>query len=283
VRVACTVMGIALALGSALPLRAGAGAQRSTPGTSSPTISANAAGDRMPAAQQNALVQKHCAVCHTDAKPSGGLALERFDAAHAEPSVARMMLTKITEDGAMTAAGVPMPDAATFAAFTKALSSAAAEDVPGDGDWVVQVGLEGKGGYSLVKASIAREVDSETSERSAVYRLALTCGATSRTGAWSLETSWKDADGSSAPRAMPVAGDGSVPFSYRVDGGEEQSSALQPSGDHSASARSLASFPADVLTISNLFAGERVDFPLARLTPTVRRIFAWCFAGPPAG
>jgi hypothetical protein len=34
-----------------------------------------------PAAQQNALVQRYCAVCHTDAAKNGGLSLEHFDAA----------------------------------------------------------------------------------------------------------------------------------------------------------------------------------------------------------
>ena len=46
-----------------------------------------AAADLMPVAQQNALVQKYCAVCHTDAARNGGLSLEHFDAAQAPPSL----------------------------------------------------------------------------------------------------------------------------------------------------------------------------------------------------
>jgi hypothetical protein len=38
--------------------------------------------DAMPVAQQNALVQKYCAVCHTDVHRNGGLSLQHFDAAH---------------------------------------------------------------------------------------------------------------------------------------------------------------------------------------------------------
>ena len=50
----------------------------------------------MPPAQQNALVQTYCAVCHTDSARNGGLSLEHFDAAHAAPSLTAMLLSKIT-------------------------------------------------------------------------------------------------------------------------------------------------------------------------------------------
>jgi hypothetical protein len=46
------------------------------------------AGNAMPVPQQNALVQKFCAVRHTDAEKSGGLSLEHFDAAKPDPEVA---------------------------------------------------------------------------------------------------------------------------------------------------------------------------------------------------
>ena len=58
------------------------------------------AGDPMPAPQQNALVQKYCAVCHTDKSRNGGLSLEHFDAAHPDPGVAATMLGKL-KSGAM--------------------------------------------------------------------------------------------------------------------------------------------------------------------------------------
>src|ERR1039458_714546 len=58
--------------------------------------SVTAASAAMPAAQQNQLVQTYCAVCHTDASRNGGLSLEHFDAAHANPGVAAMLLSKLT-------------------------------------------------------------------------------------------------------------------------------------------------------------------------------------------
>jgi hypothetical protein len=45
----------------------------------------------MPSAQQNSVVRKYCASCHSDALMYGGLSLEHFDAAHPEPSLAAML------------------------------------------------------------------------------------------------------------------------------------------------------------------------------------------------
>src|SRR5580692_11718733 len=61
----------------------------------------------MPAAQQNALIQKYCAVCHTDASMNGGISLQHFDAAHAVPGEAAMMAGKL-KGGAMGASGQPV-------------------------------------------------------------------------------------------------------------------------------------------------------------------------------
>src|ERR1700704_5992169 len=102
-------------------------------------IATAAAADDLSPAQQNALVQKYCAVCHTDAARNGGLSLEHFDAAQAAPSLAAMMVSKLTggvsletakasasdpsaaalvarkmKGGAMGAAGIPIPDKATI-------------------------------------------------------------------------------------------------------------------------------------------------------------------------
>src|SRR5215510_9580046 len=63
----------------------------------------------MPVAQQNALVQKYCAVCHDDVHRNGGLSLQHFDASQLEPSLAAMMVSKL-KSGAMGAAGLGVPD-----------------------------------------------------------------------------------------------------------------------------------------------------------------------------
>ena len=75
---------------------------------------ATLAAETMPVAQQNALIQKHCVVCHTDAARSGGLSLEHFNAATVDPSLAAMMVSKIN-GGAMGASAAPKPDQPTIA------------------------------------------------------------------------------------------------------------------------------------------------------------------------
>ena len=118
-----------------------------------------AAAEVMPAARQNALIQKYCAVCHTDAANNGGLSLERFDAAQAAPSLAAMLLSKLTsgvsletvreassnagaaalvdrkmKSGAMGAAGIPIPDKSAMDALLQALAMESA----GATEWTVE-------------------------------------------------------------------------------------------------------------------------------------------------
>ncbi|HVB39247.1 MAG TPA: DUF1595 domain-containing protein, partial [Vicinamibacterales bacterium] len=83
-----------------------------------------AAPGAMPVAQQNKLVQQYCVGCHDDAQMTGGLSLEKFDAAHPDPSVAAMMVGKL-KAGAMPPAGMPRPDSTTVSTFLTALSAEA--------------------------------------------------------------------------------------------------------------------------------------------------------------
>src|SRR5215467_12693957 len=76
----------------------------------------------MPVVQQNALVQKYCAVCHDDVHRNGGLSLQHFDASNVDPSLAAMMVSKL-KTGAIGAAGLARPDQATEDAFFKALDA----------------------------------------------------------------------------------------------------------------------------------------------------------------
>src|SRR5882724_9967791 len=86
----------------------------------------------MPAAGQNALVQKYCAVCHTDVAKNGGLSLEHYDAAKSDPPLAAMLLSKL-QSGAMGAAGLGIPDQAARDSWMAA-TAAQAEHAR---DWTV--------------------------------------------------------------------------------------------------------------------------------------------------
>ena len=63
----------------------------------------------MPAVEQQALVRKYCAVCHSDAAMNGGLSLQHYDPAVPNPALAAMLLSKL-QNGAMGAAGLGIPE-----------------------------------------------------------------------------------------------------------------------------------------------------------------------------
>jgi hypothetical protein len=82
----------------------------------------------MTADAQQALVQKYCVTCHTDAQKPGGLTLQHFESAdHTPANIAAMMVRKL-KAGQMPPAGMPRPDQATLNAFATVLQSAA---IPG--------------------------------------------------------------------------------------------------------------------------------------------------------
>ncbi|HEY3836417.1 MAG TPA: hypothetical protein VGL72_07595 [Bryobacteraceae bacterium] len=225
----------------------------------------------MPPAQQNTLVQKYCAVCHRDAAKNGGLSLEHYDAAQADPALAAMLLSKL-RNGAMGAAGLGIPDPATRAAWV-AVTTAQAERAK---DWTVirAAAPESKG--SVLTASIVREVTPRRQDTDApVYRLTLTCDSASRKG--ELQLTWSPAPQTN--RTFFVSTDGRAEIPRRLEGSEERM------GNGAALTTGLASavlntrMPEKTLTIKDLFPGETIVFPLSELDQVNRRQLAVCING----
>ncbi len=223
----------------------------------------------MPAQQQNALVQKYCAVCHTDAHRDGGLSLEHFDAASPDPGVAAMMLSKI-KTGAIGAAGVPAPDRATVEAWISALSAGAA----GAGRWTVNRSV----GVPLLSASLVRELPSTANGGVPdSYRLTLTCN--SDTGEGEIRLAW-------APGVPPTGQvisalvDAKEQFSFTIEGAETMgngSKGTSGPGSIVLSTREASMrLPAESLAISNVFANETVVFPFDELNPAARQALTRC-------
>src|SRR5262245_59134205 len=77
--------------------------------------------------ETNELVQRRCVVCHNAEKPLGGLSLQQFDAAKPDAGLALMMSVKVSEDGALFAAGNPIPDQATINEFVRTMRAFAAQ------------------------------------------------------------------------------------------------------------------------------------------------------------
>ena len=203
------------------------------------------AADTMPVEQQNALVQKHCAVCHSDRANNGGLTLQHFNAAHVAPSLAAMMLSKLTSGlpletvvrassdqaavaqvserlrgGAIMAAGIAPPDLSTTLALTAALAmkarTATVWDVSRVDDPVKRT--------STITASILREVVRKD-DLAESYRLVLTCEITSRLG--QMQVAW-----SPVPRVgtLSVTADGEMRGPYSVEGKETMGNGKGASG-----------------------------------------------------
>lgn len=209
----------------------------------------------MPVAQQNALVKQYCAVCHSDAKPTGGLSLEQFDAGHPDPGVVAMMLSKL-KDGAMSAAGITQPDKPVMKALRNALSG----EAKGAGDWIVSRNA------LLVKAGIVREVRSpEAGAEPDLYRLQVTCHLDTHEG--EVQVAWAPKD-LPQTQAMTAAVDAKAASVYYVGQGE---------GATYLSAEKHSLNSAKTLTISNIFPGQTVVFPLGDLSQTMRHDLAACF------
>jgi hypothetical protein len=147
------------------------------------------ASNAMPIAQQNALVGKYCAVCHTDAIPNGGLSLQHFDAARPDPGLMAMIVSKL-KSKALGASGQPLPDKATQDLFqsTLAVESFGAER------WFVDRQP------AILTANVVAATPSTKSEGEPdLFRLTLTCNADTHQG--------RDADGVVARGAEGGPGD----------------------------------------------------------------------------
>jgi hypothetical protein len=251
----------------------------------------------MPATQQNALIQKYCAVCHTDAANNGGLSLEHFDAAKAAPSLTAALLSKLTgglsletvkeapsnagaaalldrkmKSGAMGAAGIPIPDKATVDALIQALAT----ESNGAAGWTVER-TYGAAKDPLIVASMLREEPSaESAGEARVYRLIVSCNLATQDGA--MQVAW-----SPAPQRGTLAAsvDGRPAVSYAVGGSEKMGngSGVVTQGLASLALTDTKSLPAETLTITDLFPGETAVFSFANLPQEAQHRFQTCFAG----
>lgn len=236
-------------------------------------ISAPAA-ELMPPAQQNALVQKYCAVCHIDAVKNGGLSLEHYNAAQPDPALAAMLLSKL-RNGAMGAAGLGIPDSATRDAWVAA-TAAQAERAKG---WTV-IRTEAPGSNEpILTASIVRDVaPRKPYTDTPVYRLTLACNIASRNG--EIQLTWSPAPQTN--RTFSVSADGNAGIPHRLEGREEKMGNGTALTTGLAAAMLNAPLPEKTLTITDLFPGETVVFPLGELDEVDRRQLAVCLPGGPS-
>jgi hypothetical protein len=215
------------------------------------------ASDGMSAAQQNALIGKYCAVCHTDAIPNGGLSLQHFDASHPDPTVAAMLASKL-KGGAMGAAGVPLPDWSIQDALLKALSEEAARS----NKWFVdQTG-------DALTASIVHVLPSASDQgQPDLYRLTLTCKG-------GMQLAWSPGVPENG-REMSAAIDNETPVPYKIEGREKMGNGSDGvSGPGAVVLR--GPLPEKTLAVRNLFGNETVLFRFDDLPVAARQSLAAC-------
>jgi hypothetical protein len=223
----------------------------------------------MPAAEQNALVKKYCAVCHMDAAKNGGLSLEHYNAAKRDPGLAAMVLSKLN-NGAIGAAGNGVPDKAAQQAWLESTREQAA----GAKEWFVSRE------DSSVSTSIVREVPPRNPGATdfPVYRVRIACNGT--TGAGEMQLTWSPQP--QTGRTMAASVDGNGPVEYRIEGKESMGNGGTLETGHASVLLSSGKggrlpLANQSLTVRELFPGETVEFPLADLDQKVRSELRKCF------
>jgi hypothetical protein len=227
----------------------------------------SALGEAFSVAQQNALVHKYCAVCHTDSSRNGGLSLEQYDAATSDPALAAMLLSKL-RNGAIGAAGLGIPDKATSDAWI----AATAAQAEGAKKWSVIHRDEPES--KVLRARIIREVASRLPGTDApVYRLTLTCNVSKRQG--EMQLTWSPQP--QTDRTFWVAVDGKPGIAHRLEGTEKMGNGNAGNSGRAGTILN-APLPQIALTVSDLFPSEAVVFPVGELDQQVQRQLATCFS-----
>jgi hypothetical protein len=254
--------------------------------------------DIMPAAQQNSVVRKYCAGCHSDTLMYGGLSVQHFDAAHPEPGVAAMLVSKLTgglspnevnaathgpdseaailgfmKTGAMSAAGLGVPDKTRQVAFVRALTAEAAGAEEWDSLWTEKPLTHSR----ELTATILRQLPStKFAGKIDMYRLILTCGVATHEG--EIKLAWANGVPEEG-REMTVAVDATTPFTHKIEGGKKQGNGMNGPGVTVLypNPETNMPFPTQSLTIKDVFPDETVVFPFENLSQTVRRDLSTCF------
>jgi hypothetical protein len=169
----------------------------------------------------------------------------------------------------MGAAGLGVPDEATRDAWVAA-TAAQAERAK---EWTV-IRIEAVASKApLLVASIVREVAPRKAEAGMpVYRLILACNTASHQG--EIQLAWSPQPQTSRTFSVSVDGNPSIP--HKLEGREEKMGNGSVGTAGLAAAMLDAPLPEKTLTITDLFPGETVVFPLGDLDHAARQQLGVC-------
>lgn len=253
-----------------------------------------------PPQEQNALIERHCTVCHNDTTPNGGLSLTDFDVERAQASLIAIMLSKMSQGlsvatlqaaherpaaknlvamrmkgGAMLAAGIAPPPDTTMYALIESLAGRTG----GALEWHV-ANPDSRDRGRMFTTSILREAPRSGDGEVQMYRLIATCDEQSRAG--ELRLSWSPLPTEGTLRALV---DSAPPVAFEVRGFEKMGNGL-PGETPPASAVLARSpqgsvgphitLPASRLVVTGLH-GDTVEFPFSTLPRESRRMLESCF------
>ena len=185
------------------------------------------------------------------------------------------------KSGAMGAAGIGTPDKAIIDALIRALA------VESDGamDWTVERSNDAAASAPMLTVSTLRELPSAKNAGVAeAFRLIASCDLAAQEGY--VQLAW-----SPAPQSGTLAAsvDGKAAVRYRVEGSEKMGNgsglvlhglaALVLDETKRGVSRTGLPFPAESLTITDLFPGETVTFSFANLPKDARKDLNACFPG----
>jgi hypothetical protein len=226
-------------------------------------VPAASASTAMPVVQQNALVGKYCAVCHTDAVPNGGLSLQHFDAARPDPGLMAMIVSKLKAQ-ALGASGQPLPDKET----QYLLQSTLAVESFGAERWVVDRQA------AMLTANVVAATPSTKSDGDPdLFRLTLTCHTDTHQGG--MQVAWSPGVPKSGQVISAVV-DGGTPVTSKIEGVEKMGNG-QGGESGPGSVQLGLPLPARQLAVSNIFGDETVSFPFDGLSESARQGLSVCF------
>jgi hypothetical protein len=179
-----------------------------------------------------------------------------------------MLLSKL-RNGAMGAAGLGIPDPQTREAWV----AATVEQAAGAENWTVIRAERPASNGSILSASLVREVQLRKASKDApLYRLSMTCDKTSRQG--EIQLTWSPEPQTN--RAFLVSVDGQTGLAHMLAGQEKMGNGTAGTSGR-ASAILLTPLPTKSLSITDLFEGETVVFPVDALNRHAWQELAACF------